>query len=386
MGRPRKTVKTVTEETTEPEGEELQVQELPEPEPDEETDVLGELVGLTGEGDITFTVNRTEGKPGQPKGYCRTYSRAELSLDAIREEFGGGKYQIIGRNSARQYVGSRRIEIVDLPKPKDATPGNSQLAEIAALINQGKPQMDIGAMMIAMMQSQAETFKAIMSKPAPVAPAGPTVMEIIAMIKAMKDDAPKDSSDPVKLLLQGLELGQKLGGGETGMMDLAAQGLGLLQPLIEKQASAPPAQPARPRIEARVTPIPAHAGPPPAAEPIPAHTGPAPTTQPLTGDPMLRQLQWLNAMLRVQLNNAARQKDPELYAEVMLDNLPDFITEDELMARLNQPDAIDQLAQLNPDVLKFRPWFEQFRQACIELLTPEADEPGEDEGTGEIEP
>ncbi len=76
-----------------------------------------------------------------------------------------------------------------------------------------------------------------------------------------------------------------------------------------RQSPQPPAPPARPAL------------------PAPATTGAA-TTFPVTapGDPMFQKLQWLKAQLGALLNQAARGKDPELYAEVMLDNLPTFVT------------------------------------------------------------
>lgn len=99
---------------------------------------------------------------------------------------------------------------------------------------------------------------------------------------------------------------------------------------------------------------------------------------------MLRQLNWLRNQTVALCDRAARGKSPELYAEVLLDNLPDYITPGDLLARLQAPDAIDQLGQVNADVLKYRPWFEELRKAIVEFLQPENDgaAPAEDAGEG----
>lgn len=89
---------------------------------------------------------------------------------------------------------------------------------------------------------------------------------------------------------------------------------------------------------------------------------------------MLKQLNWLRQQTMTLCHYAARGKNPELYAEVMLDNLPDFITEADLLARLKEPNAIAQLSQVNTEILKYRPWFEEFRKAMVRLLD-ETDEP-----------
>jgi hypothetical protein len=68
------------------------------------------------------------------------------------------------------------------------------------------------------------------------------------------------------------------------------------------------------------------------------------------------------------VKRAARGKDPELYAEVFLDNLPTFVTEEEIAQRFQDANAIAQLAQVNPAVAEHAPWFESFRQSVLELL------------------
>lgn len=89
---------------------------------------------------------------------------------------------------------------------------------------------------------------------------------------------------------------------------------------------------------------------------------------------VIRQIQWVKAQLTALVGQASRGKSAELYAEVMLDNLPPFITPDDIAERIGAPDAIAQLAKLEPRVLQHAAWFEEFRKAVNEYLT-DTDEP-----------
>ena len=331
----------------------------------QESDPIQELIDLGGDDGVTYTVHKLSGKVGEPGGYCAKYGSAELSLDAIRDTFGGGRYKITARDSRGQFVSARNLYVMDVPKGSttlmpQAAPAQQNVAELITALNSSKG--DSNAMMLQMIKSQSDMLTAILSKPAPVAPAGPSAMELIAMIKALQPE--KNDSDPVKLLLQGLELGQKLGGGEdNSLMGLAGKGLEMLGPLI---ANAPPAQApgrAAPRSEA---PAPRLTG-----QPI---ANPNPNPQPTNEDPMLRQVMWLRQQVGALLTQAARGRDPAVYAVVMLDNLPAFVTPEEIFTRLSDATCIDQLATLDARVNQYRPWFEEFRTAILEQFSDEGDD------------
>ena len=87
----------------------------------------------------------------------------------------------------------------------------------------------------------------------------------------------------------------------------------------------------------------------------------------------MKKITWLQKISADLCARAQRGKSAELYAEVFLDNLPPFVSEQEVAQRFQSPDAIAQLAQLNPNVAQFAPWFEEFRQHVIEILAGEED-------------
>jgi hypothetical protein len=338
----------------------------------DESPIEDELAGILGADDsedIKYTVHKMPGKPGERIGYCNTYTRGDLSLDTIRSTFGGGQYRITGRNSKNQYVTSKQVTLIDLPKAPGTLNGAGASADLAAVLQAAKGDGSNVAMIMQMFKAQSDMMTAILSRPSEPHDKGPSVMEIIAMIKTLQPE--KDSgNDAVKMLMQGLELGQKLGGGgETGMLDIAKQGLEMIGPLVAREASQPKPAP-RPNPQPQIQQQPA-----PAA--LPQQEAP---------NPMMQKLMWLRQLTATLIVHAVKQHDPETYAEVVLDNLPSFITEDEILERMKPDNVVAQLAQLNPQVTQHAAWFEEFRQAVILMLTPDEDDsqigagPGDETG------
>lgn len=374
--------KVVTTEVSEGEDEEIS---LPAGNSDgemvseAELDAMDELRALGGGDAISYSVTKLVTKPGERGGYCARYSAGDLSMDAIRESFGGGKYRIRGMNENGKWVpgASMTIEVMDLPKPLNgaavANPSSITPELIAALKPGDNGVAALMPLLLKMMESSAQQMTALMT-----AIAGKKddtkLTDILALINATKPEKEKDS---VQTLLEGIKLGQSFAGGGgdgSSWLDIAGKGLDALKPMIAAQAANLPHTPAVP-------------GPAPAALPAPnpqptiAAAPPAPTAG---ADPMLQQLNWLRVQTNALCMQAARHAagkggDPELYADILLDNLPPFLTPDALYARISAPDAIDQLAALDARVAQYRPWFEQFRQAVLDTFAP-------DEGDNEGEP
>ncbi len=372
MARKKRVV--TTEEVDELAGDDLEGSgEILENEPSraevEEMDAIEYLLSLGGDDGVRFRVDKLPSKPGEREAFCMNYGRDSLTLDAIRDTFGGGTYKITAYGQGSKYAGQRRVTIADLPRSAQAPAAQSQSQDLAAILQAAKGDNSSLALVMKMMESQSQMIAALLTRPPPAMPPQPTMMELIAMMREMNRESPKaNEGSAVELLLKGIELGKEFtGSGEESMMGLAGKGIEILRPLIERQAQAPAANP-RPAL-------------PPQSAPA---TGPAATPQ--GDDAMLRQLNWLRQQTVVLCAQAARQKNPELYAELLLDNLPDFINPQDLLARVSDPGAVAQLAQVNADVAKYPAWFEEFRKSLVELLneylSPEPD-PGIDMGGGD---
>jgi len=323
-----------------------------------EFDAVEYLLSLGGDDGVRYRVDKlpSRERPGERPAFCMNYNRDSLSLDTIRDTFGGGSYQITAYAAGSKYAGQKRVTIAELPKSMQ-TPAAGPSVDLAAVLQAAKGDNSSNAIMLQLIKSQSDMLTAILARPPPATAPAPTIMEMLAMMREMNRDTPKTGEDgAVKLLLQGIELGKEFAGGAGGddsLLGVASKGIDMLKPLIEREAQNP-----RPAQVGQVTPR--------LAAPAPGAAAPSPEN-----DPMLRQLNWLRQQTVVLCHHAARGKSPELYAEVLLDNLPDFLTADELLARLKEPNAIVQLAQINADVSKYAPWFEELRKAIIEFLKPD---------------
>jgi hypothetical protein len=87
---------------------------------------------------------------------------------------------------------------------------------------------------------------------------------------------------------------------------------------------------------------------------------------------MLAQLNWLRQTLAQLLHQAGKQANPRLYAEVVLDNLPPFVTEKDLLERLAADNWWSQLQQVDGRVTAHAEWFQKFRDRAVRLLRHKA--------------
>lgn len=371
--KPKTRKKTTTVIESEGEGAELDTA-APALDIEGDDDVIAELLSLDGSDGVRYTVHKEPSQPGQKRAYCNVYTSEELSLDAIRSTFGGGTYRITGRDAQNHYTTSKQITILDLPKPPVPNGGGDFIARGE------RTNGEAMQMFMKMYEAQSQQILALMNRPLPVAPSGPTAMELVSLIKAME----RKESDPIATLLKGIELGKAVGGGgETSMLDVAAQGLSALAPLIQQQANKPRA-PVQPPPQQLPPAAPGTVAPPAADAPKEEKTG--------EQVEILKRLNWLRVSVSQLVNMAARGKDergefikdPDLYAEVFMDNIPDFVTIDEIVERLSAPNGLQQLAQVVPAVAQHAEWFEQFRRACLDSVEP--DDEGQPDAPGELEP
>jgi hypothetical protein len=340
--------------------------EIPVGEPEEAAatsdsieDLLTSLDGMDG-GKVR--VHKLATKPGEGSMLCDDYAKADFNPYVIRETFGGGKYRLTVFDEQNRIVNSKQIALAELPKtPAAPTPAAQPAADTAT--------HTVLSLLMKMLEGQQQTLTAILSKPAPAAPVGHSLTDILALIKASES-----KTDAVDTLLRGLEMGQRLGGGgDTGMLDIGKSALDAIKTIAAKQ----PATPAAPTMRRRATPN-------PAAAPLVEAPAPKPTPE---ADPVqldiAKKLQWLTVTTRGLVQRAARYQQsqgrdcaPALYAEVFLNELPPFVTYDEVAARFHDASSIAQLAQLVPEVLTYGAWFEEFRKEVLDNLEPEeSDEP-----------
>lgn len=82
----------------------------------------------------------------------------------------------------------------------------------------------------------------------------------------------------------------------------------------------------------------------------------------------LRMLPWLRATLEQLLVQAAHDRDPDLYAQVTLDNLPNYVDATTLVRFLERPDWWALVQQVDARVAHYVGWFEAYREMLLALL------------------
>lgn len=322
--------------------------------------------------------------PVDRAGFCRSYSASVFSAERIATDYGPGRYRVKFKGPDEKYLkgGTLPLEIAEgLNPPTASGTGGSGVQDLLALMKEERQRE----------KEERERKKGEWLEWAKLlAPIlgpklldvfggakGPSLPELIRAVKDMKDlQAPQADLNTQFQQVVGILQGAKdlVGddGGKTGStwVDLLRDFLS--SPAAGALASAipgmlpPPAAVPSPSLSAAALPRPSVTAKPLA--PV-ASSGSAPGTAPDSQSPdMLAQLNWLRTTIGQLLVQAQRQSNPRLYAEVVLDNLPAFITPKDLLERLSAPDWWTQLQGIDARVAPFTEWFAKFRDYAVRSL------------------
>lgn len=382
MAKPKKTANTVSISLAgaEVESEQGSVAEW---------DYNAALALLEGQDGARLQINRIE--PKDFRGYCGELTPSEFSAETVRDRFGPGIYRVQGvapdENGRLVYIkGGGRITIAP-------TPGQRASVTAAAASN---GTTDISALMLQMEERRrsedAQRTDRMLRYAAVLGPiigpilakmvGGNSMTELITAVSKLKElSGTSEGGDRLDTFLKALEYARE---NETGgakpagstWLDLARDVVGDLKPaamalLSNKGATAATATP--------MGYVPSNARALPAATPDSAHTtatsadGPSsvPDSSSNASDPMLQYLPWLRGTLQQLVVQAARSKNPALYAEVVLDNLPSGLTMEALIGILQREDWWKLLCQFHEPVTPYQGWFTQFRDECLAYLNRE---------------
>ena len=342
---------TVTEEAEPEEAEYIEVIDGEDDE-DQQLDALeGMISEFAGAADAIVNVYRQgEGKnmsflfrtnPGEMTG-------GEI-MEKCRDRFGTGDYRVHIRKGPR-LVANRPFSVEaekEDEKPDAKNGGLDTMAFITMLQESNKQTMAMfteAMKAFAGSQNNAPSFDPIAAQTA--------MIQSVATLKGLAE--PKDDSkNAVAMLIQGLTLARELGpkDGETNSSDILLEGIKQFGPALTNAANTMQAKGA-----------PGNAALPPPGDP-----------QAVADAAREREMGLRQAMLRQQLGflvkNAADGKNPELYAELLLDQLGEKVVLD----FVGQPDALEKLVAVNADVATYSQWFEALRNSILELTADTGD-------------
>lgn len=375
------------EEDHGPPDEELLRPNDPELVPDgdlEDAEYLRALTEIEGSDEVRWNVYCTT--PQDRAGYLCTWGSTELSLERIRDEFGGGKYRVRGTFANGRYAGGRTITISGVAKPKPQAVPLAAGQDVGSLLSQLEARererreagsartMEymrilapiMGPVMAALLGNRGPDLTAILA-----ATRGPSLADVtqtMANLKQMQGGEETKLDHFVKMLEVAQNLGGK-SGSDTNWLDILKEGLGMARPAIEGLVAS----------AAHRLPAPSPGMMPGSTSPLSLMTTPAtspvPPTAPVSafagveGDPMLRLLPWLKNQLEFLLVKAARDSDPGLYAELLIDNIPEGVAPQKILDLLSREDWWSVLSQFNSHVAPYAGWFGNLRAEIVAGLT-----------------
>jgi hypothetical protein len=334
----------------------------------QDPDELRALAELNAGSDVKWSIHRVSDMGGKRPGYCGALTTAELTLDRIATEWGIGKYKVRGTRSNGQFAGQSTITIAEAPKGTET--------KTAALVPGTAPTsiQDFIALMEAkdLQRSQSMREWAAILAPifAPIAAnmfgsKGPTLQDLTATLVNMKalNGGSESSLSKIEELAKLVEVVQGIGGegGKgSGWADIVRDGIKTVGDVLPVLAARIPGMVPPPALPAPPLASPFATSAPPAAR----SAQPPP---PKAATPMLQLLGWLKEQLTALAHQASLNKDPNLYADVVLDNLPQV---DPTMLRdmLAKPDWWSTLCQFSPNVQPYPQWFAECREALLKGL------------------
>jgi hypothetical protein len=212
----------------------------------------------------------------------------------------------------------------------------------------------------------------IVGRPATPQPSQMEMMTSMMMLmKSMKDFvAPPQTGGGdkmIEMLIKGMELGRESGGGsETGLMDIVKELVKspLLGSLAQAATSLPQMTPPQTRQQISA----------------PQKTGTIPAQPPTQSqqETTIMHNPVIVHNLKKLIEKAEKDSDPILYAEFILDNVPQSLVQQYIM----REDLIEYLSSIDPRVNDYREWFIELRDHIIAVLTS-PDDTGDDNGSGE---
>ncbi len=319
----------------------------------------------------TFVYRLREGKRDAFLYECLVTDWAQMGLVHIRDTYGAGEYRIRVYHAGKIRVNRTvAIEAPLVPAVAPAAPGaasDSTIRDLAKTFETGLTQV---------MQGFSAAIRDLQTTREPPKSTLDTLKELAAMRDLLAPPPAPAATDPMKMFQMALEMAEKLRdtGDPEGSFPIRMMerfGGPLLEMLQQGRQTVPTANPAQPALPAPV----------PNPEPVPKHDAPVVRTNPEGLDPETEEMMIAVRMfLRRACASAASNGDPVVTAEEIYDFAPD----DMLAQLVDDPQWLDKLAEINPQVRNFAPWFDKVRSELKNILTEQAepDNPSPDKKPG----
>ncbi len=324
-------------------------------------DSLSEMMsGLQGANTARIHVYRIV--KNQPPAYVFECDPTTFSLDDLRDKYNGGEFRLYIMKDSRLW---RNMRVLVEPKSTfpsaDHAPPSAHVADMVSLMRDSLAQQTTMIRdMLASRPPAASPF-AGMDLPAIITAVAAAVTALRPPPAPVAPPAPDTTDKMLDMFTRGLEIATSLPSrGEEGIG-------GLLRDVLKSPILAT-------AVQAASQPQP---GPQQQRQPQQALPNPSPSVSHAKTDPQSINLpqqeenKVLSYYLGFLVGKAQTEADPSLYAELVLDNVPDAQLTP-MLARGDQ--LIDDLVAVHPPVAQHREWFVSLIKEINELLAPESSE------------
>lgn len=338
-------------------------------------DTIRALTEIEGADEARWQVHRIS----QPDaGYCGELSNSEVTLQRITDDFGTGRYVLKGIKPNGQYLKSGRVTITKSAKRNveaTATP------DLTSLLSK-RDGSDTQTLLLAMMNNNTQVLTAALGRPETKTefPWPAIITALPASLVAIKElfQKPDADSDSMEKILKLVTVVEKLKGGDgdkaTGAtwVDVLRDAIPSLSSAFGTRAGVPGQSSAA--MAAHVTQSASQSPHPELPEAVPAeHTAEINVTT------------WFSIRITELIASAKANRNPELRAELLLEEKPIELTEDIIRALLSRGDWFAVLQTFDPGVAPYEGWFTELREHLLAMMA-DADDQQTDDSTANRAP
>jgi hypothetical protein len=305
---------------------------------------------------------------------CFSCPRSQFFSDKIREDWGAGTYSVLVYVNSRIRKRARITFAEPLARltPIAATPASSSTFDASTALRALEARLDAEA------ARNFELMKLLAggARPPAVDPLQ-VQQQMLTMLSTVKElTAPASSSTDrgsVEVFLEGMKMAQKFAAGGAGeSTDWSGIALGVVEGMRALAQSQPAA---RPVVRAL---------------PAPSITDTTPASSPASdsGEGDTDMFAKLKEQLQFLVKKAAAGSDPELYADLVVDNLGDLnpMMQSLAVEYLKADDCLERLGAQEPGVLVHREWFARCLEEIRRVLSAQSAAPSLTGGGSASEP
>jgi len=342
------------------EGDSIRIAEEDAPDTTEDqmlSSLLADLGSDASSGVTVYQVQPPGGKPYDKPAYMFKTTPDAFNLDELRDEYGGGKFRLYISKNGKLY---KNIS-VNVAPPKNygknyEEPKKDNTETMSNMFMQFMEKQD--QKNNEMMQMMFQMITALAGNRNNNNEFGPKdMMQIMVQMKEFLGGNPQQgqsTKEQMEMLFKGIELAKDMGGGDDSAVSLIKETMrtfgGPLAKAVDQYNETQKKQIDRINHQTQMAPAPVR-------QHIPTQQGNINQTE-KTGNEEMNVLKMaIKPNIKMLLAQAKSQKDPQLYAEVLVDQIPDAFF-DQFVSYVMDDNLVNNLVEIEQEVANYKSWFE----------------------------